>query len=97
LITIVTSAIRAKDGTVYFDPELRPKRHPDVILLMVQAGLPTPVTKDATQGFLTSEGRFVDRIEAAGIALAAGQIAQLRWGEELFSEDLWHGNLSDQA
>lgn len=91
MITIVTSAIRAKDGTVYFDPSLKPKRHPDVIKLMVQAGLPLPVTKDSTQGFRTSDGRFVNRVEAAKIAFAAGQIT---WNpEELFSEDLWQGRL----
>lgn len=42
------------------------------------------------QGFLTTKGRFVDRIEGARIALETGQIKALQWPEygELFSEDL---------
>lgn len=32
---------------------------------------------------------YVDRVTAAGIAVAAGQIEATRWGPELFSEDLW--------
>jgi hypothetical protein len=41
----------------------------------------------ADQGFMTSEGRFVERPEAAKIAVSAGQIP----GEPsiLFSEDFW--------
>lgn len=41
------------------------------------------------QGFLTSRGDFVDRREAFGIAMAAGQLSNgySRWGK-LFSEDL---------
>ncbi len=41
------------------------------------------------QGFLTSAGRFVDRKEAAQIAVTAGQIEAPQWGCRLFSEDLW--------
>lgn len=49
-------------------------------------------TRDDTQGFLTSHGRFVDRVEAYKLALAAGQVkaspveARLPY---LFSEDLY--------
>jgi len=41
------------------------------------------------QGFLTDTGRFVERREAAAIALEAGQIASLKYPPELYSEDLW--------
>lgn len=41
------------------------------------------------QGFLTSTGRFVDRIEGAEIALKSGQIKELSWPPYLYSEDLW--------
>lgn len=42
------------------------------------------------QGFLTSTGRFVDRKEAAKIALASGQIEKLNYSDkELYSEDLY--------
>jgi len=44
-----------------------------------------------TQGFLTSRGRFVSRVEASKIAFKAGQISSLRTDmeEPLFSEDLY--------
>ena len=42
------------------------------------------------QGFLTNKGRFVDRKEAAIIALAAKQIEKLEYvDDKLFSEDLY--------
>lgn len=42
------------------------------------------------QGFLTSTGRFVTRMEAMGIAVAAGQVkASKVTAPHLFSEDLW--------
>lgn len=41
------------------------------------------------QGFITSSGRFVDRKEAAQIALRSGQIERLKFGNELYSEDLY--------
>lgn len=44
---------------------------------------------ESHQGFLTSTGRFVDRIEAAQIALRSGQIERLEFGNELYSEDLY--------
>ena len=41
------------------------------------------------QGFVTSTGRFVDRIQAAKIAIACGQIEKLSYNHErLFSEEL---------
>jgi hypothetical protein len=39
------------------------------------------------QGFMTSQGRFVDRSEAARLAFAAGQIEKPK--PTLYSEDLW--------
>lgn len=44
-------------------------------------------TKEEVQGFLTNKDRFVDRYEAAQIALASGQIKEPK--ERLFSEDVW--------
>jgi hypothetical protein len=41
------------------------------------------------QGFYTSAGRFVDRVEAVEIAKAAGQITEPKWPPQLYSEDLW--------
>ena len=42
-----------------------------------------------TQGFMTSLGRFVDRKEAAKIAIDCGQIEKLDYGEDLYSEDIF--------
>ncbi|MDR2146421.1 MAG: hypothetical protein LBE91_08190 [Tannerella sp.] len=44
-----------------------------------------------TQGFLTSKGRFVNRIEAYTIAVNAGQIKDYNSNpySKLFSEDLY--------
>ena len=42
------------------------------------------------QGFLTSDGRFVDRVEGLAIALAAGQVITKHGNpNQLFSEDMW--------
>ena len=41
------------------------------------------------QGFVTSTGRFVERVEAGQIAIIAKQTHALRWPPNLFSEDLW--------
>ena len=43
------------------------------------------------QGFVTSDGRFVDREEAWRIAVDAGQVTEVAQTSrrELFSEDLW--------
>jgi hypothetical protein len=65
-----------------------PGRHNDVIHKYVETtGIrPIPHAR-STQGFLTSDGRFVTRQEAAKIAALAGQTAD-RF-EALYSEDLW--------
>lgn len=44
-------------------------------------------SKAADQGFLTSKGKYVDREQAAKIAVKAGQVAQ--GTKVLCSEDLW--------
>jgi len=45
---------------------------------------------ETTEGFMTSENRFVDRKEAWKIAEAAGQIKQQSGGHgTLYSEDLY--------
>jgi hypothetical protein len=52
------------------------------------SGNRTPLDYEpAVQGFLTSDDRFVDRREAAKIALAAGQVKEEL--KVLFSEDLY--------
>lgn len=55
---------------------------------MTEAGLGPQCHRH--QGFVTSEGRFVDRREALKIAREAAQIvAKTEPANRLFSEDLW--------
>lgn len=62
------------------------RRHGDAIKIAVEQTGIKPVQVDS-QGFITEEGKFVDRQEAARIAFEAGQISQPK--EELYSEDLY--------
>lgn len=64
-----------------------PARHGDVLKPLWQMNGDIVAPDD--QGFVTSTGRWVDRIEAAGIAKAAGQIETLYAPPWLFSEDVW--------
>ena len=60
-------------------------RHCDIFLRF-----PGEVSKDPhEQGFFTSKGRFVNRKEAAIIALKAGQITKISRKLGLLSEDLY--------
>lgn len=62
---------------------------------MAAIGVPIPIT--GQQGFLTSDGMFVDRVKANEIAVAAKQTLPApcngtpfeQRGRQLFSEDLW--------
>ncbi|TRD03832.1 hypothetical protein FJV76_14450 [Mesorhizobium sp. WSM4303] len=64
-----------------------PARHGDV-LRKLQDFNPL-IIRGERQGFLTDAGRFVNRRDAAVIALAAGQIDKLMSAPDLYSEDLW--------
>lgn len=82
---IVAAAIQWEGVTISLP---QPARHHTVmhsihVLSQVQLAA-------ATQGFLTSEGRFVNRVLARDIAYVAGQEPkQTGSGYELYSEDLW--------
>ena len=79
---IKESAI-VQNGVVYTG-----RRHHDVIRKIVEITGIKPVTGE--QGFVTDDGVFVNREEAAKIALACGQITKLKFhSKELFSEDLY--------
>lgn len=82
---IVAAAIR-RSGMVYFVE--RPGRHHDVLRKMAASGLKLPIKGE--QGFVTSEGKFVNRKVALGIAVKAEQ-PMVKNGPVglLFSEDLW--------
>lgn len=88
--TIVAAAIHVEGVTISLP---QPARHGQVINSADAMGLPQHMLTSACQGFLTSSGRFVNRVMAKHIAHRAGQ-GQLRpLGErhdrDLFSEDLW--------
>ena len=80
---IVASALRWRGVTITAPP---PARHHD--LMRALQGL-KPMASPENQGFLTSDGHFTEREEAAQIAISAGQIKETKWGKYLFSEDLW--------
>lgn len=76
----------SRDGAIY--TVLPPGRHHDCLRAIHEDGNRPSSCVDA-QGFMTSTGRFVDRVEAGQIAITAGQIEALKWPPNLFSEDLW--------
>jgi hypothetical protein len=83
--TIMLAAIKLDADTVAIC--LQPhSMHCDIIHSLVKQGCKTPIK--GQQGFLTSEGRFVDREDGKSIALASGQITKTI-GQNLTSEDLW--------
>ena len=84
---IINSAIKDENGQVhvpYFEDS--PGRHYHVIRRMAQEGY-NP--RRGTQGFVTNTGEFLDRSEAARLALENGQVEELATPPYLFSEDLW--------
>ena len=86
---VVTAQERINGAAIMQDGVLYTGRRHDFIIHDIVAMTGTrPVTGD--QGFVTSEGRYVGRIEAGKLAVAAGQIAKLRYGKgtELYSEDM---------
>lgn len=79
---ITTAAVRAGELIVTIE---RPGRHGDCINFLHRYGLDY-----MDQGFLTTHGRFVDRIEGGKIAVAAGQGApRPQCNGNIFSEDIW--------
>lgn len=79
---IVAAAIRV-NGLILSLP--RPYRHHDIIKHAADLGI-EEVLSD--QGFLTSDGEYVDRKVGKAIAIEAGQ-KFLAERHQLFSEDLW--------
>lgn len=81
---IVAAAIRAGELIVSMP---RPARHHTILEPFDKiTGI---IVEPDDQGFLTNDGRYVDRIEGAKIAIEAGQIGKLQWPPYLYSEDLW--------
>lgn len=85
--TIVAAAVR-RGGITFSMPA--PARHHSVLhAIDATVGGDFAVWAGHDQGFLTSTGRYVDRWDAAEIAVAARQIEAPRWPPCLYSEDLW--------
>lgn len=84
-VRIVAVAMREGDLVISMP---QPARHHTVLHEMDKLGM-SPFVQPINQGFLTSNGRFVEREPAVEIAKAAGQITEPRWPPLLYSEDLW--------
>lgn len=81
---ITTAAIQHSSGIIVTVE--RPGRHGECINFLNRCGL----EYKEGHGFLTSHGRFVDRQQAAVIAVEAGQGSpRPQCNGNLFSEDLW--------
>lgn len=79
---IKCAALKTKDGRIF-----EGRNHGICYQAMKEASVPRiPDARECEQGFVTEDGRFVDRYEAAEIALNAGQTKKLE--RPLFSEDL---------
>ena len=83
--TILNAALRNENQVVFTMP--RPNRHHSIINAMFYSEIEKRNQKE--QGFMTSEGRFVNRTEAMVIALESGQLTKKTGFDYLFSEDLW--------
>jgi hypothetical protein len=83
--TITSSAI-LHNGNVFFGR----KRHYEIIRDIIEYTGIKRVPGSSTQGFMTNAYQFLNREEAAHLALKSGQIKKLKFGTtQLFSEDLW--------
>ena len=82
---IKDAAILGSDGKVYVG-----RNHAVIIQQYGQDGI-FKYRKTSTQGFVTEDGEFVDRVRGAEIAIAAKQCdpSTLRAGGILMSEDLY--------
>lgn len=85
MIVTIQSVAVLYGGVIFSMP--RPNRHFNVLHAMCEMGLPN--SSHEVQGFLTSEGRFVTRLEAMAIATNAEQVITKDPLKILFSEDLW--------
>jgi len=80
----IKEAAYRQDGVIYTG-----KRHSEIIKRMVEVhGVPKPIGPE-NSGFVTDSGEFVDRLTAAKLALESGQITELKWPPDLYSEDLY--------
>lgn len=81
---IKSAAIRDQRGDIFSLPP--PAHHKQIIASMKEQG---KTTKLMVKGFLTSDDRFVGRLQGARIALKSGQATKLRFAPDLHSGDMW--------
>jgi hypothetical protein len=78
---IFQAAIRDKNGVVHIG-----KRHDNIL----NGAKPSGALKGCEQGFIDTDGNFLDREAAGKHAIACGQIKSLKYQRrDLFSEELW--------
>ena len=82
---IKQAAIRLSADIIATMP--RPARHKDIIWKLHELGISKIQFID--QGFIDDNGDFLQREEAANIALSNGQATSLHAPPGLHSEDLW--------
>ncbi len=82
--TIYAAAIRHKGRVCYMMP---PKNWKDILDLLELREGERP--RWYLAGFVTNDGRYVDREEAAKIAIEAGQVEDVELDDVLLASDLW--------
>ena len=84
---IVAVAMKDKDGKIYVSRN----SHSELLVLY------TEKFRDSEQGFLTSDCRFVDRVEGLAIAKKYNQIVKKHGLDtELYSEDIFLRKVEDK-
>lgn len=78
------AAIQFSDGTI-----IAGKRHDICIKSAVALKLTRHDVAEAVQGFMTTQGRFVDRTEGWRLAITSGMVIDRPGVKILFSEDLY--------
>lgn len=98
---MITHVAVRSERVVYSLPA--PNRHHHILwVLAKRKGLPNvpevsdealmvaaPSAGDNSQGFLTDQGEYLEREPALKHAIACGQIVKSKWGNQLYSEDVW--------
>lgn len=90
---IVAAAVQYRGITLSLEA---PARHHTILQTMdILVGISQDELHSSYQGFLTSEGRYVNRVEAYYVAYKAQQLEKRKANintidePELYSEDLW--------
>lgn len=100
-MTTETAAVPIKQAAILRDGEIwtlpRPARHHNILWAMYDVDnntnpseRPTIIPARGTQGFVTEDGTFLGRVQAAQQAKVCGQLKkELHAPPNLYSEDLW--------